>query len=59
MTEGDLHTKEGGVGIRSMEYDRVSLEDWQKQQPLSVLQLDTADRLVLRVAGTMMMMPLG
>ena len=35
-----------------MEYDRVSLEDWQKQQPLSVLQLDTADRVVLRVAGT-------
>lgn len=35
-----------------MEYDRVSLEDWQRQQPLSVLQLDTADRVVLRVAGT-------
>ena len=52
VTEGDLHTKECGVGIRSMEYDRVSLEDWQKQQPLSVLQLDTADRVVLRVAGT-------
>ena len=34
-----------------MEYDRVSLEDWQKQQPLSILQLDTADRVVLRVAG--------
>ena len=34
-----------------MEYDRVSLEDWQRNQPLSVLQLDTADRVVLRVAG--------
>ena len=34
-----------------MDYDRVSLEDWQKQQPLSILQLDTADRVVLRVAG--------
>lgn len=51
MTEGDLD-KEGGAGVSSMEYDRVSLEDWQKQQPLSVLQLDTADRVVLRVAGT-------
>ena len=51
VTEGDLHTKEGGAGVSSMEYDRVSLEDWQKQQPLSVLQLDTADRVVLRVAG--------
>ena len=35
----------------TMEYDRVSLEDWQRNQPLSVLQLDTADRVVLRVAG--------
>ena len=52
MTEGDLDTKEVGAGVSSMEYDRVSLEDWQKQQPLSVLQLDTADRVVLRVAGT-------
>ena len=51
VTEGDLD-KEGGAGVSSMEYDRVSLEDWQKQQPLSVLQLDTADRVVLRVAGT-------
>ena len=34
-----------------MDYDRVSLEDWQRHQPLSVLQLDTADRVVLRVAG--------
>ena len=34
-----------------MEYDRVSLEDWQRHQPLSILQLDTADRVVLRVAG--------
>ena len=28
-------------------------EDWQKQQPLSILQLDTADRVVLRVAGNL------
>lgn len=53
VTEGEFHTKEGGARVISMEYDRVSLEDWQKQQPLSVLQLDTADRVVLRVAGMM------
>ena len=35
-----------------MEYDRVSLEEWQRYQPLSVLQLDIADRAVLRIAGT-------
>ena len=40
-----------------MEYDRVSLEDWQRNQPLSVLQLDTADRVVLRVAGNVMTLP--
>ena len=34
-----------------MEWDRVSLEEWQRHQPLSVLQLDVADRAVLRVAG--------
>ena len=34
-----------------MEYDRLSLEAWQKDQPLSILQLDAADRAVLRVAG--------
>ena len=34
-----------------MEFDRISLEAWQREQPLSVLQLDTADRAVLRVAG--------
>ena len=35
-----------------MQYDRPSLEAWQRDQPLSVLQLDPADRAVLRVAGT-------
>ena len=34
-----------------MEWDRESLEAWQRYQPLSVLQLDVADRAVLRVAG--------
>lgn len=37
-----------------MEWDRVSLEEWQRYQPLSVLQLDVADRAVLRVAGNVM-----
>ena len=35
-----------------MDWDRVSLEEWQRYQPLSVLQLDVADRAVLRIAGT-------
>ena len=34
-----------------MEFDRLSLEAWQKEQPLSILQLDPADRAVLRIAG--------
>ena len=39
------------LSVIVMEFDRISLEAWQKEQPLSVLQLDTADRAVLRVAG--------
>ena len=34
-----------------MEFDRAGLAAWQAGQPLSVLQLDTADRTVLRIAG--------
>lgn len=34
-----------------MQIDRAALEAWQREQPLSVLQLDPADRAVLRVAG--------
>ena len=34
-----------------MEIDRASLEAWCRDQPLSILQLDPADRAVLRVAG--------
>uniref|UniRef100_A0A0K2TP05 Uncharacterized protein n=1 Tax=Lepeophtheirus salmonis TaxID=72036 RepID=A0A0K2TP05_LEPSM len=33
-----------------MEIDRRALEQWQKHQPLCILQLDTADRAVLRIA---------
>ena len=29
----------------------MSLEAWQRDQPLSILQLDPADRAVLRIAG--------
>ena len=36
-----------------MDWDRESLEEWQRCQPLSVLQLDVADRAVLRVAGNL------
>ena len=34
-----------------MEIDRFALEAWQREQPLSILQLDPADRAVLRIAG--------
>ena len=34
-----------------MEIDRQALEEWQKHQPLAILQLDPSDRVVLRVAG--------
>ena len=34
-----------------MDIDRVALEEWQKNQPLAILQLDPSDRVVLRVAG--------
>jgi len=33
-----------------MEFDQ-SLEEWAKDKPLSILQLDPADRAVLRIAG--------
>lgn len=35
-----------------MEFDRdPSLQEWTREQPLSVLALDSADRAVLRIAG--------
>ena len=34
------------------QFDRAGLAAWQAGQPLSVLQLDTADRTVLRIAGS-------
>ena len=33
-----------------MEFSQ-SLEEWARDKPLSILQLDPADRAVLRVAG--------
>ncbi|RWS15095.1 hypothetical protein B4U79_04783, partial [Dinothrombium tinctorium] len=44
-----------GLGSHSlyeyrMEYTQ-SLEEWVKSQPLSILQLDPADRAVLKIAG--------
>jgi hypothetical protein len=30
----------------------LSLEEWARDKPLSILQLDPADRAVLRIAGT-------
>jgi hypothetical protein len=34
-----------------MDIDRRALEQWQREQPLCILQLDAADRTVLKVAG--------
>ena len=34
-----------------MELDRQSLDEWAKDKPLSILQLDPADRAVLKIAG--------
>lgn len=36
-----------------MEFENdFSLKEWAKDKPLSILQLDPADRAVLRIAGT-------
>lgn len=35
-----------------MEFENdFSLKEWAKDKPLSILQLDPADRAVLRIAG--------
>ena len=34
-----------------MENHRTDLEKWQRDQPISILQLDPSDRIVLKVAG--------
>lgn len=37
---------------RKMEFENdFSLKEWAKDKPLSILQLDPADRAVLRIAG--------
>lgn len=41
--------REQGEGV--MELDRQSLDEWAKDKPLSILQLDPADRAVLKIAG--------
>jgi len=33
-----------------MENHRTDLEKWQRDQPISILQLDPSDRIVLKVA---------
>lgn len=38
------------AGIMEFELDG-SLKEWAKDKPLSILQLDPADRAVLRIAG--------
>lgn len=34
-----------------MDHRECSLQEWAKDKPLSILQLDPADRAVLRIAG--------
>lgn len=35
-----------------MDFDKdPTLQEWTREQPLAVLQLDSADRAVLRIAG--------
>lgn len=37
---------------KKMEFENdFSLKEWAKDKPLSILQLDPADRAVLRIAG--------
>lgn len=36
-----------------MEFENdTSLKEWTREQPLTILALDPADRAVLRIAGT-------
>ncbi|GBP20847.1 hypothetical protein EVAR_80664_1 [Eumeta japonica] len=38
-----------------MEFEKdCSLKEWAKDKPLSILQLDPADRAVLRIAGSVL-----
>lgn len=40
-----------------MEFEKdPSLQEWTREQPLSVLALDSADRAVLRIAGRILTM---
>lgn len=41
------------AAAEEMEFDRQSLDEWAKDKPLSILQLDPADRAVLKIAGMM------
>lgn len=41
-----------------MMMDRESLSEWAKDKPLSILQLDPADRAVLRIAGKSSQLPI-
>uniref|UniRef100_A0A182YD90 Uncharacterized protein n=1 Tax=Anopheles stephensi TaxID=30069 RepID=A0A182YD90_ANOST len=38
--------------VSGFSVDRESLAEWAKDKPLSILQLDPADRAVLRIADT-------
>ncbi|KAG7175230.1 hypothetical protein Hamer_G001257 [Homarus americanus] len=48
---GEPKTSGREPGEGEMELDRQSLDEWAKDKPLSILQLDPADRAVLKIAG--------
>lgn len=43
--------KASSSSLPGFSMDRESLAEWAKDKPLSILQLDPADRAVLRIAG--------
>ncbi|MPC47142.1 hypothetical protein E2C01_040878 [Portunus trituberculatus] len=45
------HSQTSAGEREAMEFDRQSLDEWAKDKPLSILQLDPADRAVLKIAG--------
>lgn len=49
---GSSETWKQLCSVSAMDFDSdQSLKEWAKDKPLSILQLDPADRAVLRIAG--------
>ena len=48
----DTHAGQRSDHAAAMDFELdLSLKEWAKDKPLSILQLDPADRAVLRIAG--------